>query len=198
MPSARMRASARSTSATAIGPPFVTAKTKPPPRMTAVRSTTRELQRVLQPPLLARGQFVVAHHDLGADPGGDLLQLVDLARSQVGGRVRAVTVLHRAASVSTWAVRSSSSISASSSWPSLPGGRLAMITARSGAPSSIRCRDDHPTSLGSGRRLRSAGGRYAQVLLDAADRLAQALVGHRQRDPHVTSCITLSRGSITR
>src|SRR3954451_24133487 len=91
------------------------------------------------------------------------------------------------ATVSTCAVRSSSSISSSSSRPSSPCGRLATITPRSGAFCSAW--------LSDGRILAVyVLHRDAQMLLDPADRLPQALVGQCQRKADIAFAVRPVRG----
>ncbi len=100
-----------------------------------VRSTTRICERVLERPLLARGQLVVADHHLGLGVAHELAELVDLPRAQVRARMGRRRCWMSAATASTVAVRKSSRISASPSSPSVPGGREAMMTPRSGVGS---------------------------------------------------------------
>ena len=63
-------------------------------RITAVRSIAVRPSALLEVALLRRGQLVVEHDGVGVDVVAQLAQLVDLAPTDVGGRIGRVAALH--------------------------------------------------------------------------------------------------------
>ena len=158
-----------------------------------MRSTTRDLQLVLEPRCW-RGVSSSSQTTTSAStPVGQLLQLLELARAEVGARVRRVAVLHerrrRRRRRRCAAARASRRARVLAS-RALRGhgddhGALGRVGSRAVAVTG-HCR---PCVPDGDSRPAAAHARDAQVLLDALDGLAQALVGQRQREAHVALAV---------
>ena len=158
-------------------------------RITAVRSTTRQLERVLERALLVRRELVLGHDDLGADLAGERVELLDLAACRRRCARRATPrCCTSVATTSTCAVRSSSRISAVSTSGSAPCASTATSTPRSGASGSLGSASlaRSPTPC----RIVRSGAR--DVRRDALQRLVEALVRDGQREADVA----LARGAV--